>query len=270
MPSPDSYDDVRGHIAPVQEGILHLVSVLEQEYSTGNWDVVIDVVPPGSAFVSSEYDIAVSLVTRDDDSDCIDSYLGYSYTIYPKPVPAVVCSLDSRTAAEIGATAAHEFIHAIGIGHTFNIKGDMMCSVENGYPLVPLAPSPPAHRILTWPLLRPRMVPMGSRTRTIPSVRVIGSLSMAPSYMVSLNTRMCYGPKIVTHMMIWLACMHYYCVTWWDYDGFSSYDSCLVDPFAYFTYDVHPYVDVLWPEDCSAHDDLAACIDYYCVTWWGL
>jgi len=45
-----------------------------------------------------------------------------------------VCSLDGASSADVSATAAHEFIHAIGLGHTFNIAGDMMCSIENDIP----------------------------------------------------------------------------------------------------------------------------------------
>ena len=135
-PSPDSYDAVRGHIAPVREGILLLTSMLEREYGTGNWDVDFEVVEPGDNFADHEPDIIVSLVTRDDDSRCGD-WWGWAFTTHPKPVPTVVCSVDGRTNEGVAATAAHEFIHAIGVGHTFNIRGDMMCSVEEGAPTCP-------------------------------------------------------------------------------------------------------------------------------------
>ena len=136
VPSPDSYEQVRRHIIPVQEGIHGLTATLEQKYPAGDWNVDFEVVPPGGTF-SKRPDVKIDLVTRDDDSDCDwDRYrggtLGWAFYQAPKPVPTVVCSLDSRTDEDIGATVVHEFVHAIGLGHTFNIPGDLMCSVEDG------------------------------------------------------------------------------------------------------------------------------------------
>ena len=141
VPSPDSYEQVRRHIVPVREGILGLTAMLEQRYPNGDWNVDFEVVQPGGAF-DERPDVIVDLVTRDDDSDCDwDRYeggtLGWAYFLAPKPVPTVVCSLDSRTNEEVGATAVHEFVHAVGLGHTFNIPGDLMCSVEDGQPTCP-------------------------------------------------------------------------------------------------------------------------------------
>ena len=138
VPSPDSYNDVRAHVVPVQEGILGLSTMLEQRYPTGNWDVDFDVVVPGDNF-DARPDVIVNLVTRDDDSGCnYDMYggvLGWASINMPKPVPTTVCSYDHRTNIEIGATAVHEFVHAIGLGHTFNLPGDLMCSYEDDYGL---------------------------------------------------------------------------------------------------------------------------------------
>ena len=137
VPSPDSYDAVRGHIVPVREGILQFTAMMEQNYPWGDWSVEFDVHAPGDDFVGHEPDVMVNLVTRDDDSKCSDGWLGYAYYLLPKPVPTVVCSLDGRTNEQVGATAAHEFMHAIGLGHTFNIRGDLMCSVEDNVPTCP-------------------------------------------------------------------------------------------------------------------------------------
>ena len=141
VPSPDSYEEVREHIIPVQEGILELTAMLEQKYPGGDWDVDFDIVQPGDSF-DTKPDVKIDLVAREyEEKDewgsigCdVDRYgvLGWAYYTAPKPVPTVVCSLDGRTNAEIGATAVHEFVHAIGLGHTFNIPGDLMCSVEDG------------------------------------------------------------------------------------------------------------------------------------------
>ncbi len=135
--SSDSYNEVRGHIVPVQEGILGLTAMLESAYPSGDWSVDFEVVEPGSGF-DEHPDVIVNLVTRDDDSDCnwdwdSGGILGWASIMDPKPVPTTVCSYGDRTNFEVGATAVHEFIHAIGVGHTFNIPRDMLCSTEAEY-----------------------------------------------------------------------------------------------------------------------------------------
>ena len=130
VPSPDSYDSVRKHIAPVREGISLLTSMLEREYAYGDWNVDVEVVAGGRA--GFEPDIIVNLVTSRDDEGCGEDYSGWANISGKRPVQTVVCSLD-RTDAAIMGTALHEFIHAIGVGHTFNIPNDRLCSVERGY-----------------------------------------------------------------------------------------------------------------------------------------
>lgn len=131
VPSPDSYDDVRKHIIPVQEGILGMVSMLERHSPGGEWDVNFEVVLPGGLF-GARPDVIVNLVTRDDESGCLD-WWGWALIASPKPVPTWVCSNDSSANDQIGSTAVHEFVHAIGLGHAFNVPGDLMCSYEDGY-----------------------------------------------------------------------------------------------------------------------------------------
>ena len=128
--SPESYDSVRKHITPVREGISLLTSMLEREYPNGDWSVDVEVVEPGDR-AGFEPDIFVNLVTRDDDAQCRDVY-GYANLTGMRPVQTVVCSL-YRPDAAITGTALHEFIHAMGVGHTFNIPNDRLCSVEPGY-----------------------------------------------------------------------------------------------------------------------------------------
>ena len=62
------------------------------------------------------------------------------------------------------------------------------------------------------------------------------------------------------------ACIDYYCTSYWDVDGFSSYYGCLADPFAY----VNPYEDVFWPEDCSLYGETDLCLNYYCASYWDI
>ena len=112
-PSSDAYDEVRHHILPIQEGITLLNSMLEKEYPGGNWDVTFEIITPGRLFVDKP-DIIVSLVTADEDSECLTDYVGYALISPIKPVHTTVCSLD-RSDSGIGATAAHEFIHAMGV-----------------------------------------------------------------------------------------------------------------------------------------------------------
>ena len=50
-----------------------------------------------------------------------------------KPVNAIVCSINDgkiRSNEWVAATAAHEFIHEMGLGHAWNKKGDLMCGRE--------------------------------------------------------------------------------------------------------------------------------------------
>ena len=62
------------------------------------------------------------------------------------------------------------------------------------------------------------------------------------------------------------ACIDYYCLSYWDVDGFSSYYGCLADPFAYND----PYEDVLWPEDCLLYETADLCLNYYCALFWDI
>ena len=137
VPAPDSYDEVRKHIVPVQEGILQFTAMMEQAYGAGDWSVEFYVVESGHGFGTNEPDILLNLVTRDEDSQCGDYYGVAQVRPIVDPMPTTVCSLDSRTDAQIGATAVHEFTHAIGVGHTFDIPGDLLCSVENDVPTCP-------------------------------------------------------------------------------------------------------------------------------------
>jgi len=140
VPSPDSYDDVKSHIVPVREGILMWKSELEQRHG-GNWDITFEVIVPGGSF-SSRPDVVVNLVTHEIDSSCYSDYAGVaSISPNPKrPVQTIVCSTSAgmkMSNADVAATAAHEFIHAVGLGHTFNKRGDLMCSIEHDVPTCP-------------------------------------------------------------------------------------------------------------------------------------
>ena len=139
VPSPDSYDRVKKHIVPVQEGIMMWETQLAQKYG-GDWDVTFEVQHPSNPFFKSKPDIIVNLVTYDNDQSCGTDYSGVAYPSTTRPVQTTVCSTYngvSASNADVSSTAAHEFVHAIGLGHTFNLAGDMMCSVENNVPTCP-------------------------------------------------------------------------------------------------------------------------------------
>ncbi|MEM4252769.1 MAG: hypothetical protein QXE84_04520 [Candidatus Nitrosotenuis sp.] len=77
----------------------------------------------------------MNLVTPEQDYGCNTDYFGVTYPSTNKPVQTSVCiSFNGKTrdSVSVSATAAHEFIHAVGLGHAWNKDGDLMCSVENG------------------------------------------------------------------------------------------------------------------------------------------
>ena len=128
IPSPDSYDEVRSHIIPVQEGILMWKSQLEQKYG-GDWDVDFEVIAPGTLFFQSKPDVIVNLVDYDKEIDCASEFVGLAEVTGVKPIQTWTCSSYQgvkRSNSDVAATSAHEFIHAVGLGHTFNKKDDLM------------------------------------------------------------------------------------------------------------------------------------------------
>ena len=136
VPDPDSYDKVKSHIIPAQEGVMMWTAYLEREYG-GNWDVTFEVVNPGERF-DSRPDVIMNLVTTERHAGCLDYYGVALISPNPsKPVQTTVCSEDEgkkRPNQDVTRTAGHEFIHAMGLGHTFNKPRDMMCSVDDNGP----------------------------------------------------------------------------------------------------------------------------------------
>ena len=146
IPNPDAYDEVRGHIIPVQEGIMMWTSDLESRHG-GSWDVDFEVVVPGNRFASKP-DVTVMLVTPERYERCDDDTAGWAWVGQSSPTDTVqtyVCSSSPNqkySNSEVAAFAAHEFIHAVGLGHAFNMNNDLMCSVEGGKPTCPSRSNP--------------------------------------------------------------------------------------------------------------------------------
>ena len=140
VPSPDRPADSMRYVVPAQEGILAWTSSMERRYG-GDWGVAFEVAEPGEPFFGGRPDVVVNLVSPEKDAGCLDEYAGWAQ-IYddpqrPVPVQTVVCIAGQwgpATGADAAATAAHESIHAMGLGHAFNKAGDLMCSIEEGLP----------------------------------------------------------------------------------------------------------------------------------------
>lgn len=135
VPQPDSYNEAVRYAAAVQEGVLMWQSHLGSR-TTGNWNVDFEILTKNQIKMSSP-DIIVNLVTSEMDAGCSTDYYGYAeiYRKPTKPVNTVVCVSakgKSHSITQVSTTSAHEFIHAMGLGHAFNKDKDMMCSIEDG------------------------------------------------------------------------------------------------------------------------------------------
>ena len=133
-PSPEAYDQVRPYIIPAREGLETLSSELAAKHS-GDWFLNYEVLERGKWRADSRADIVLNLITGDQDTRC-DSSGGWA-PLEPKALPiqinvCVTTGQHLRYGHDVMRTATHEFIHAVGAGHTFNKQNDMMCSVEEG------------------------------------------------------------------------------------------------------------------------------------------
>ena len=138
VPDPDAYNQVSSHIVPIQEGINIWTHELERAYSSGNWGVTFELVPPGDRF-NSRPDVIVNLITHERDDRCLGDIRGWAPRLpnLNNPIQTHVCSTfqgEKRPNQDVMRTAGHEFIHAMGLGHAFNKPGDVMCSRENNIP----------------------------------------------------------------------------------------------------------------------------------------
>jgi len=136
VPSPTSYDKVKSHISAVQKGLSILEDEMTEKYG-GNWKIKFKIIEPGENYSSLNPDIVMNIVTEKEDEGCFASYGGWAsvYENVQKPIITNICSYnfgEKNPDYFVSIAAAHEFIHAIGIGHTFGKSGDLMCSVENG------------------------------------------------------------------------------------------------------------------------------------------
>jgi len=142
VPAPDSYDEVRRYIIPTQDGVMLWGNELAREFG-GDWNVDFIIIEPGTPKFPTKPDIIMQVVTRDEVVGCDTEFGGVAYLAYGKdgsgafypstPINTIVCTNNYgvfRSTSSLAGTSAHEFIHAIGLGHTFNKPNDLMCSFE--------------------------------------------------------------------------------------------------------------------------------------------
>jgi len=136
VPAPDSYDEVRRYIVPAQEGVVLWNSELTRKFGE-DWNVDFIIIEPGTHKFPTKPDIIMDVVTRDEVVGCNTEFGGLAYISTIRPVNTIVCTNNFgvwSSTSWVSGTAAHEFIHAMGLGHAFNKSNDLMCSIEGGKP----------------------------------------------------------------------------------------------------------------------------------------
>ena len=136
MVDPDNAETSKKYLNSVQTGALVWEQYLRTSFPNGKWNVDVTVEPNPIIFLDKKYDV-LTTVTVKDDYLCEKHALGYAIPDRQRMwdiIPIVVgtsnpCNPNSpRSLNEVSSTMAHEFGHALGLEHAYNIDFDLMCS----------------------------------------------------------------------------------------------------------------------------------------------
>lgn len=136
MVDPDNAETSKKYLNSVQNGALVWEQYLRTSFPNGKWNVDVTVEPNPITFLNKKYDV-LTTVTAKDDHLCEKHALGYAVPDRQRiwdVIPIVVgtsnpCNPNSpRSLNEVSSTMAHEFGHALGLEHAYNIDFDLMCS----------------------------------------------------------------------------------------------------------------------------------------------
>lgn len=108
--------DTEHHYAYIMESITSLTSKLKERYG-GSWDVEFGTITDDELFHQVEPDIIMHVIT----SKTCEYHTNED--ISSRPVQVTLCMDDAGM--DIKDAALHQFKHAIGMGHAFNMPGDI-------------------------------------------------------------------------------------------------------------------------------------------------
>lgn len=108
--------DTKDHYTEIMESITSLTTKLKERYG-GSWDVEFGIITDNALFHQVEPDIIIHVVTP---KTC---EYHTNEDITSRPVQVTVCIDD--TSVGIKDAVLHQFKHAIGMGHAFNMPSDI-------------------------------------------------------------------------------------------------------------------------------------------------
>lgn len=138
---PDEEDAVAGYVPAVLAGLRTWPEHMGEQRG-GDWGVTHEVVGPGDRF-SVRPDVIINLVTENGRGSGCQDWWGIAHVDKHAPqktADTVVCTSSHGLPLpdqDVSGTVAHEFIHAMGVGHTFGLVSDMMCGREGGVDTCP-------------------------------------------------------------------------------------------------------------------------------------